>query len=290
VTLLAVAVGGRGVVDPDEAVLHADDAALLRGQAAFETVRVYGGRPFRLGEHLERLASSAERIGLASVKRDELEELAEAALAASATEDCVLRLYWTGGREGSNQPTALVLVSPLPERHDELRARGVRLITLRLGIDPDERASSPWLLGGVKSTSYAVNMAAEAEARRRGADDALFLARDTTVLEGPVTNVWWWSDATLFTPSLELGILAGVTRSQILDSAAALGYQVEQGRYPLQRLAAAGEVFTSASVREIMPVVELDGVPIGGGRPGPVAAALQRALREAAYGARQAAG
>jgi 4-amino-4-deoxychorismate lyase len=181
------------------------------------------------------------------------------------------------------------LVSPLPLSHDELRARGIRLITLQLGLDPDERATSPWLLGGVKSTSYAVNMAAEAEARRRGADDALFLASDTTVLEGPVTNVWWWSDATLYTPSLELGILAGVTRSQILESAAALGYEIEEGRYPLERLAAADEVFTSASVREILPVVEVDGRPVGGGRPGPTAAALQRALREAAYGTQHAA-
>lgn len=288
-TLLALAVAGRGLVDPDQAVLHADDTALQRGQAAFETVRVYGGRPFRLGEHLDRLAGSAERIGLPPVGREELEKLAETALAAADTEECFMRLYWTGGREGLESPTALAMISPLPSGYDELRARGIRLISLQLGLDPEQRSSSPWLLGGVKSTSYAVNMAAEAEAHRRGADDALFLASDATVLEGPVTNVWWWADRTLYTPSLELGILAGVTRSQILESAAVLGYEIEEGRYPLERLAVADEAFTSSSVREVMPVVELDQRPIGSGRPGPTARALQKALREAAYGTQQAA-
>jgi branched-subunit amino acid aminotransferase/4-amino-4-deoxychorismate lyase len=127
-------------------------------------------------------------------------------------------------------------------------------------------------------------MAAEAEARKRGADDALFIASDGTVLEGPVTNIWWREGSTLYTPSLELGILAGVTRSYILRSAAELGYRAEEGSYPLERLAAAEEAFTSASVREIMPVAELDGRPIGNGRPGVAARAFQRALRNAAYG------
>src|SRR5439155_14530450 len=95
------------------------------------------------------------------------------------------------------------------------------------------RAEAPWLLGGVKSTSYAVNMAAEAEARNRGADDAVFVTEDDVVLEGPVTNVWWRSDSTLFTPSLDLGILAGVTRGTLLALAPAAGYEAEQGRFPL---------------------------------------------------------
>lgn len=283
-TVLALAIRSRGLVDPGDPALHADDVGLLRGRAAFETMRVYAGRPFALGEHLDRLASSAARIDLPPVGKDELERLARTALAAAATADCVLRLYWTGGREGAGRAEAFALVSPLPGGYDELRARGLKLISLQLAVDARLRASSPWLLGGVKSTSYAVNMAAEAEARRRGADDALFVASDGTVLEGPVTNVWWREGDVLFTPALELGILAGVTRSQILRSAAALGYRIEEGWYPLELLAGAEEVFTSSSVREIMPIVELDGRPAGGGAPGPAARALQAALREAAGG------
>jgi 4-amino-4-deoxychorismate lyase len=285
VTLLAVAVGGRGIVDPDGPVLHADDEALLRGRAAFETMRVYNGRPFRLDEHLRRLAGSAERIGLQEVDAGKCEELARTALAAADANDAVLRIYWTAGREGEGRPTVIALVSAIPPHLEELRERGISVITLPLGVDPNVRALAPWLLGGVKSTSYAVNMAAEAEARRQGADDAIFLASEDIVLEGPVTNVWWRLDDLLYTPALELGILAGVTRSTLLTEAAKLGYQVREGAFPREHLAAAHEAFTSSTVREVLPIVELDGRPVGTGAPGPAAAQLQEALRRVAVSA-----
>ncbi len=262
---LAVAVGGRGVVDPSEPVLRADDEALLRGRAAFETLRVYAGEPFRLAEHLARLSGSAERIGLPAVNALELEELARQALGAAGTPDCVLRFFWTP------TPTSLALVSALPEHHDALRERGQRLISLR-----GPRADQPWLLPGVKSTSYAVNMAAEAEARRRGADDAVFVDRDGIVLEGPTTNIWWRRERALFTPALELGILAGVTRAAVLDLARGLGYEVVEGAFAVAELAAADEAFTSSSVREVMPVTQLDEQRLG---RGPAADELQDALR-----------
>lgn len=276
-SLLALAVTGRGVVDPDEPVLHADDEAILRGRAAFETLRVYAGRPFRLEDHLARLAASAERIGLPPMSASAVRELAGGALAAAGARDAVLRLLWTGGRAGV-APVGLALVSALGDEWDVVRARGTRLVSL-LGIKADD---APWLLGGVKSTSYAVNMAAEAEAKRRGADDAVFVDADAVVLEGPVTNVWWRRGDVLSTPALDLGILAGVTRATVLDAAPALGYRVEEGAFPLSRLATAEEAFTSSSVREILPVVELDGVPVGDGMPGPAARELQEALRRTA--------
>jgi 4-amino-4-deoxychorismate lyase len=284
VALLALAVTGRGLVDPDEPVLHADDLALLRAQAAFETLRVYGGRPFRLPEHLARLGTSAERLGLPVLDSAQLADAAALALDAAGGGDCVLRLYWTGGRESCARPVGLALVSPLPEGLEARRARGLKLICLQLALDTRIRTVSPWLLGGVKSTSYAVNMAAEAEARRRGADDALFLSSDGIVLEGPVTNVWWRQGSTLFTPALELGILAGVTRSEVLAAAGSLGYDVEEGRFRLACLAGAEEIFTSSTVREIMPVVELDGRAVADGAPGAAARAVQSALRRAASG------
>jgi 4-amino-4-deoxychorismate lyase len=279
VTLLALAVRGRGVVAPDEPVLHADDEALLRGRAAFETTRVYGGRPFKLDEHLARLAGSAARIGLPTVDEAECESLVGQALAEAGGGDAVLRVYWTAGREGSGEPSALALVSPVPPELEDRRAHGIRLISLPLGLQADLRAVAPWLLGGVKSTSYAVNMAAEAEARRRGADDAVFLASGDVVLEGPVTNVWWRRERVLYTPALELGILAGVTRATLVEEAAALGYDVREGAFPLAHLAEAEEAFTSSSVREVMPVVELNGAPLGDGVAGPAARELQAALR-----------
>lgn len=269
----AVAATGRGLVAPDEPVVRADDEALLRGRAAFETLRVYSGRPFRLAAHLDRLAASTERIGLPPFARDELEGLVTLVLPHAGPGDAVLRLVWTGGSAVA-PPTGIALLSDIPAWIDEARARGARAVSL-LGV----RAAVPWLLPGVKSTSYAVNMAAEAEAKRRGADEAIFVDAGGVVLEGTVTNVWWRRGETLYTPSLELGILAGVTRAAVLELAPASGYSVEEGSFRLQALLDAEEAFTSSSVREIMPVVELDGAPL---ERGPAADRLQAGLRELA--------
>lgn len=280
---LAVGVLGRGVVDPEVPVIHADDAGLLRGLAAFETLRVYGGKPFAMTEHLERLRASASRMQLPEPDADGLADLAAAVLTAADTPDCSLRFTMTGGRRGG-APVSMVVVLPIPGDLEEVRARGIAAVTLQLGTDPRLRKDAPWLLDGVKSTSYAVNMAAFDEARRRGAEDAIFIAAEDSVLEGPVTNVWWRSGNTLFTPSLDLGILAGVTRAHVISIAETLGYDVSEGWYPRSKLAAAEEIFSSSSVRELMPIVRLDDLPVADGQPGTAARALQAELRRVAEG------
>ena len=269
-TLLALATSDRGLCDPEAAVLRADDEALLRGRAAFETLRVYRGRPFRLAAHLDRLEASAASIELPPIERAEFERLTELVLERGPEEDTVLRLVWTAGPDGGSA-TGLALLSAVPAWIEEVRARGSRIASL-LGV----RAAVPWLLPGVKSTSYAVNMAAEAEAKRRGADDAIFVEPGGVVLEGTVTNVWWRRGDTLYTPSLELGILAGVTRAAVLELASERGYAVEEGAYPLAQVVGAEEAFTSSSVRELMPIVDLDGQALA---RGPAADELQKALR-----------
>ncbi len=128
------------------------------------------------------------------------------ALEASGLRDASLRFYWTGGRDGARTATALATVTPIPDDLEQLRARGIRVVSLELGVDHAARARSPWLLGGVKSTSYAVHVAALAEARRRGADDAAAarVGRDRArgrhqqrlVGDGrpdPDTRVWVWA-------------------------------------------------------------------------------------------------
>jgi 4-amino-4-deoxychorismate lyase len=272
-SLLAVAATGRGLVDPKDPVIRADDEALLRGRAAFETLRVYGGTPFRAAAHLDRLEASSRSIELPEVPRTELEELASLVLAEHPGGDAVLRFVWTGGSD-DGPPAGLAILSEIPGWIEGARARGVRVVSL-LGV----RAVAPWLLPGVKSTSYAVNMAAEAEARRRDADEAIFVDADGIVLEGTVTNVWWRNGRTLYTPALDLGILAGVTRAALIELAEGLGYAVEEGTYPRETLLEAEEAFTSSSVREILPWVELDGNSY---ERGPAADELQRALRELA--------
>jgi 4-amino-4-deoxychorismate lyase len=272
-SLLALAVSGRGLVDPDEPVIRADDEALLRGRAAFETLRVYGGTPFRLRSHLDRLGASANSIGLPPFEPAALEEMVSVVLPSAGESDAVLRLIWTAG-PADGFPSGLALLSQIPASIEEVRARGARAVSL-LGI----RAAVPWLLPGVKSTSYAVNVAAEAEAKRRGADEAIFVDPDDYVLEGTVTNVWWRKGETLFTPALGLGILAGVTRAALFELAPACGYETEEGAYLLDDVLGADEAFTSSSIREVMPLVEIDGVALG---RGPAADSLQDTLRELA--------
>ena len=199
------------------------------------------------------------------------------------------RARWTRccgwcGRRGRmrRRPVGFALVTALPDGLERTRAAGIELRSLQLAIGATARRASPWLLPGVKSTSYAVNIAAQTEARRRGADDALFLSLEGIVLEGPTSNVWFVEDGVLHTPALDLGILAGVTRDTLVDVAAEAGIAVESGAYELDRLARATEVFMSSSIREVMPVVRLDGAAVADGRPGPVAAAMQAGLRAAA--------
>ncbi len=256
--LLAVAVAGRGLVDPAEPVFGAGDEALLRGSAAFETLRVYAGRPFRLDAHLDRLAFSAGRLGLPAPAG--AGDLARQVVDAAGDGDLALRLYCTA-------KTVVAVASALPDGLDELRARGLRLATVEARLDA--------LLAGVKATSYASAFAARAEAERRGANDALLVAADGTVLEATTANVWWSERDELLTPSLDLGILPGVTREALLQ----LAEKGREGIFPLERLLAADEVFTSSSLREVMPVVEVDGRRIGNGWPGPAAAALHASLR-----------
>ncbi|HVP74908.1 MAG TPA: aminotransferase class IV [Gaiellaceae bacterium] len=272
-TLLAVVELGRGLVPADAPVLYPDDEGVLRARAVFETLRVYEGRPFRLVGHLDRFAASAARLGLPPPEREAFTAAVAEALAAAGVPDAVLRLLWTAGREGMHRPVGLALVSSLPPDLDELHARGLRLATVPW---------APGALAGAKSTSYAANLAARDAAARRDADDALLVAADGTVLEAPTANVWWREHDRLLTPTLELPILAGVTRAALLELAPAVGYTLEEGSYPLERLLEAEEVFLSSSIREVMPVVAVDGRPVGSGVPGPAAAALQRALRKAA--------
>jgi branched-subunit amino acid aminotransferase/4-amino-4-deoxychorismate lyase len=255
-SLLAVAVSGRGLVDADEPVYSAGDEALLRGGAAFETLRVYDGRPFLLDRHLERFRHSIALLGLPPAP--EAEELV-ATVVAAGPPDHVLRLYRT-----SEQLVASA--AALPAGLEEARAHGLAFRSVDVG------APSP-LLEGVKSTSYATSLAARREAERAGADDALLLSGGI-VLDAATANIWWRDGATIYTPAAGPGVLPGVTRSLVLELE-----DVVTGAFELGALADAEEAFTTSSIREVMPVVSLDGEPIGNGRPGSAAARLQAALR-----------
>ena len=174
--------------------------------------------------------------------------------------ELALRLYWTGR-------TLVATAGPIGPEIEALRARGLRL------------AAAPWSTGALasaKSMSYAENMAAQDAAIAGGADDALLVADDGTVLELPTANVWWREGDRLLTPSLDLPILAGVTRALLVDVAER---ETVEGVFPLGRLLEADEVFVSASIREVMPVASVDGKAFG---LGPAAHELHQQLRHLA--------
>ena len=258
--VLAVAVAGRGLVDPDEPVFTAQDEALLRGRAVFETARVYGGRPFKLDAHIERLQVSSARVRLAAPDAEECASLAALAVGAAGEPELALRLYWTG-------TTLVATVGMIDPELERTRARGLHLAVVRWATGT---------LASAKSTSYAENMAAQDLAADRGAGDALLVGYDGIVLEAPTANVWWRVGSLLRTPSLDLPILAGVTRGVVAALAPSEGYEVEEGTYPLAQLLDADEVFLTASIREVMPVAAVDESRFGAG---PAACALQDALR-----------
>ena len=277
--VLAVLSTGPGAGGPP--ALDPLDLALVRGEAVFEALRTYGGRPFRLEAHLERLAASARAIEL--TLPDGLEDLAARAVDAAGGGDLVLRLICTRGREGpGGGPVAFAICTDLPASFEEERRRGLRLVLLTTATDPLLRAAAPWLLAGVKTISYATNMAAKRTARAQGADDAILVGLGGELLEAPTATLWWRVGDTLHTPSLDLGILAGITRAVLLDLAPTLGLKVLEGVFTAEDLAAADEAFLSSSTRELMPVVEVDGAPIADGHPGPTTADLHSALRHLA--------
>lgn len=261
-TLLAVAVAGRGLVDPLEPVFHADDEAVVRGTAAFETIRVRRGRAVLLDRHVERLERSALALRLPAPAG--AHELAEQAVEAAGADEGALRLFRTTA-------TLVATVAPLPTGLETLRKRGIALVTIRV--------ASHGLLTGIKSTSYGANMAAVAEAERRGADDALFVGDGETVLEATTSNVWWRDGDVLTTPSIAAGVLPGVTRATVAALARDAGYRVREGEFTLAALLRSDEAFTSSAVREIMPIVAIDDRQLRRGDAAPRLQGLLEAVR-----------
>ena len=284
-TVPALAVHGRGLVDPGAPVLRADDLGVQRGDGVFETARVAGGHVFKLGLHLERLRRSASALHLEHVPHDEeWRALAQQAVMASGAGDALLKLVCTRGPVAGGPVTAFALVLPVPPETVRARENGVDAVTLTLGVSAAARRDAPWLLGGAKTLSYAVNMASLREAESRGAQDAIWLSSEGEVLEAPTSTVCWVSGGALRTPPADSGILPGTTLSVVAACADPLRYEV----VPATRddLLAADEVLLVSSVRGVCGVRHLDGQPIGDGLVGPETRRLRDAFEDAVAGRR----
>lgn len=254
-----VAVLGVGVVDPATPVVRADDPGLTRGDGCFEGVRVVDGVAQKLDAHLARMTRSAAAL---EIPFDELawRELVATALAAwTEPGEAAMKLLITRGPAGA-APTGFAAIGPPPPDYPRQRRDGLRVITLSRGTTADAFGAGPWLLGGVKTLSYVINMAAQREAARRGADDVIFVSADGVVLEAPTGTVVWSVGRTLHTtPTGDTGILAGTTQRLLFEHAAATGWRTAETLATVDELHAADVVWLIGSVRGPVDVIDLDG-------------------------------
>jgi 4-amino-4-deoxychorismate lyase len=265
--LRAVAVwrGGTAVrVPADEPVVTALDQGLVRGDGVFESVAVIGGTAPHQAAHLARLARSAALLQLTDPGTDVWRALLDAAVGDwPADVEGVLRLFLTRGAGGGAPETALALLAAVPAETVRQRTEGISVLSLGLGVPADFRAGAPWLLGGAKTLSYAVNMAAQRHAAALGADDVVFTSLEGQLLEGPTSTVVWATGGTLHTPPLETGILAGPTAARLVARAADDGWPTATSRGTVVDLHAADAVWLLSGVRGAATVHTLDGVARG---------------------------
>jgi branched-chain amino acid aminotransferase len=246
------------------------DHGLLVGDGVFETLRCYGGTPFALTDHLDRLAAGARALGLEPPAHALLEQAARAVIEANGLTDARMRITLTSGAgppglvRGGGGPTVLVSAQPITPWSPTATA-----IVSRWARDQD----SP--LSGVKTISLVESVMALSEARARGAAEAILLNRRREVCEATTANVFVVRGGRVETPSLASGCLAGITRDRVLHLSSGV-----EAELPEAALHEADELFLTSSTRGVQPVVELDGLPVGSGEPGEVTRGLARAYAE----------
>ena len=280
-----VMIDGR-LVPPEQALVSVFDRGFLYGDSVFESLRTYGGVPFALDEHLARLERSAARVFIAlpvslAVLRGEI----LSALSSHGSAESYLRVTLTRGigralgldPELAERPLRVLFVSALSAPPPELYERGIAVITYRA-----ERPSDAPAVADAKIGNYLLAVLAMRAARAQGAAEALLEAGSGHILEGSTSNVFAVVAGKLVTTPETAAILPGITRAHVLAIAADMGLSVELRSPHKGELLRADEVFISSSIRELVPVVGIDGQRVGPGLPGPITRELLRRFREAA--------
>jgi branched-chain amino acid aminotransferase len=234
-----------GAIGPaEQAVIPVTDEGLTRGDGGFEVIRLYGGRPFALEEHMVRLGRTCAGLRL-GYDEETLRGEVDALLEAAGAVDALLRVVVTrGGRR-------ILTVEPLPARPPVARVATVTYSPTRV-------------LDGLKTLSYAANMLAGRLARERGFDAALFVTPHGRVLEGPTWSFFWVAGGRLLTPPLEDRILASITRAYLLEECDA-----SEQLCTIDDIAGAEEAFIASTVRVVMPIAVVDDIALPSA-PGPV--------------------
>jgi branched-chain amino acid aminotransferase len=246
-----------GVIGPTaEATVPLKDDGLYRGDGAFEVIRLYAGRPYALDDHVARLQASAAALRLefdAMALRAEIDALLEA---AGPVEGQLRLIVTRGGRR-------IAATEQVPVHAETVK---VGSVTYQTTI----------ILNGVKSLSYGANMLATRLAKEVGADEALLVRPDGTVLEPPTSTMFWVLDGVLCTTALSEGVLASITRDRLLKAVPG----IEEGAWTLDDVKGASEAFLASTTREIQAVAQVDGVALPEA-PGPRTREAQEAFAAA---------
>lgn len=279
----------NGAVTPiDRACIPAIDHGFLYGDGVYETIRTYERRPFSLSGHLERLERSAAAIRLVLPwSREEVGSAVAGTLAsARASEplfdgEFAIRIMVTRGTgplgydpELCPRPSLVVLVTRLRETTEQEREVGVPAVIASIRRNPIE-ALDP----RIKSSNLLNNILAAQQARDAGAVEAILFSMSGFLAEGTLSNVFFVKDGRVMTPSIDCGILSGITREILLDILDKDGRPAAIGCYQREELASADEIFLTSTTREILPVATLDGRAVGAGGRGPVTQRLQALFR-----------
>jgi 4-amino-4-deoxychorismate lyase len=249
------------------------DLGATRGDGVFETISLGNGNLQALEPHLARFAHSAAMLDLptpdAAQWRAAIVEVAShlASAADGPVDEGFVKIVMTRGVEGGSGallpgatvPTGWALAAIAPD-HAPARRDGIRVVLLDRGYRHDIAQTSPWLLAGAKTLSYAINRGVFREAARRGADDALFISSDGYLLEAAVSNVVLKRGQTLLTPRTDQGILAGTTQADVFTWASARGFATEYALLTVDDLQNADAAWLVSSGRHAAPIRAIDGV------------------------------
>jgi len=250
-----------------EARLPVTDRGLLFGDSVYEVIPAYGGRPFRVEHHLQRLDRSLASIRMDNpLTHEEWRRVFERLSKQLPGQDQSIYLQVTRGAypvrnhviPAKIQPNVLAFTSLNPPRDSEKAEQGIRVITL-----DDIR----WHRCDIKATALLANVLARAQATEEGADEAI-LIRDGAALEGTASNLFVASNGLLITPPDSEELLPGITRDLVLELAQEAGIPYAQAAIAAADLESADEIWLTSSTREISAVIELNGRPVGSGRPG----------------------
>ncbi|MDF2442811.1 MAG: 4-amino-4-deoxychorismate lyase [Subtercola sp.] len=249
------------VADPHAPVAKALDLGITRGDGIFETITVVNGIPQALDAHLGRLERSASMLDLPAPHLTAWRTSVFAAVDRhTEVPEAFVKLLYSRGVEGVGRPTGWVWMQPSGDFSRE-RTDGIDVVLLDRGYASTVAQTSPWLLQGAKTLSYAVNRAALREAHRRGADDVLFVSSDGLLLEGPTSTVILKLDGRLVTPRPEFGLLPGTTQRSVFEIAAHNGYKTGYDALTPADLRRADAAWLVSSVRNVAPIRSIDGAP-----------------------------